>query len=179
MSNLTMDDIMNEVFGDDYDYDYSHEGEEPIFCIEVDFDEYLDLDDVLLNEVNIDIPGLGKCNIMVYKDELKNEPHVHILSKNPIIIGGKKRKFNACVKLCKAEYYDHKDHLDTFRILGKKKGKKAAECLDKHMSSKSKNKDKTMWDVYRDMWLSNQPDVRNLANMKKPNYKKLEKGDDE
>ena len=135
----------------------------------------VDLSSFIINEVSTVVDGLGKCEIKIYGNhEGDNEPHMHIKSANSIYINGKKKKFDGCIKLHKAEFFAHANHTDTFKDLKGKASIQAAKSFNEYMNSIDKTTGKQMWAKLVDDWLNgNHKDVRNLRNMNKPNYEKL------
>lgn len=117
----------------------------------------IDFEGEALNEAQgpINFESAGECKIFIYGNEGRI-PHFHIK--------GMHNKFECCIKICKAEYFDH----------GYKTGhlsKKDLEKLDKFLDKKNKKfPDKTNWEVARAFWNSAENEGSAPENGKKPIY---------
>ncbi len=110
--------------------------------------------------------GGGECKIFIYGSEGRI-PHFHIKGMN--------NDFECCIKICKAEYFDHgykTDHLS----------KKDLEKLDEFLNKKNKKfPEKTNWEVALAFWNSAENEGQAPENCKKPVYANIgdSSGEDE
>lgn len=148
-----------------------HEGVDPIISIEVDLSLY----DTNMNEVVTVIDGIGKCKIEMYgDDEGDNVPHIHLNSVDKINVDGRKRYFRACIRLDKAEFFDHGSKSDTFKMLGAKDCKKATKNFNRFMHTVDKKTHMEQYQNFKQGWINTHPkDIQGLEDVKDVNYEKL------
>ena len=89
-----------------------------------------------------------------------NIPHLHII----------KGKLRSCVKFEKAEYFDHKVHINILRIL--RKG--MPEIVDNMLRQTIGIDNCTAWQIAIHTWNMNNPNKKQLdSNTPQPDYSKL------
>lgn len=122
----------------------------------------IDFEGAPLNEAQgpINLESAGECKIFIYGNEGRI-PHFHIKGMN--------NKFECCIKICEADYFDHgykTDHLS----------KKDLKKLDEFLNKKNKKfPEKTNWEVARAFWNSAENEGQAPENGKKPVYANIDK----
>lgn len=112
------------------------------------------VDIILVGTINF-IDTVGECKIEIYSGE-GQIPHFHIKNKDR-----SKGKFDCCIMVYSAEYFDHGTHTDKLT---------KSQCKQMNEFFKQKdtyNPNKTLWDAMVNYWNASNPDC------KFPNYKKV------
>lgn len=105
-------------------------------------------------------PLNDKLVIYIWTNDGGNIPHFHIVDKSTM-----GNEFHTCIKIEKAEYFDHTGKED---VLNSQQKKKLMEFF-----SKSDKWGDNYWDIVLQEWNRNSSKVEVDRNLKTPDYTKL------
>ena len=122
--------------------------------------------DDLLNEMAYKIGIVGDYLIYVNSDDAGNIPHFHIVDEGTR--GKGKKGFHCCIKIEKAEYFNHGNKQDK---LNSNERKELMEFLRSPFRNPKYNG--TNWEFIKDTWNDNNSKMNVSEDCKMPDYTKL------
>ena len=142
------------------------------FIGQFDIRDIEDIFDEILESTKKHVGGVSTkknktvLEVYVYGEEGKHLPHMHVLSPEK----RKKTSFDGCVKIYKAEYFPHSNHISTFNS-------EQLELFISFMNSLSKKtyngKRLTYWELATAYWNEIYNNKFEPSNEPMPDYSKM------